>query len=202
MKPNRIQVQSPRESASVSDRAKNQLGSHLVQEGVAKSPGLFSRIYQTIAAFFNRLFGQSSEKQGVSLQKRNVRLAGDDVTQLMSVASNGDLSSSHINLSVKNQQDQKGQTALMYAILGSSQFKHQNVAILIEHQANLDLQNQDGDTALMLAIRQHDDDIVEALVRARANQTLKNKFGQNALELAHDLNAHSKIIDLLSGTTH
>jgi len=50
----------------------------------------------------------------------------------------------------------------------------------LENGANIDHQNNDGETALILAAYQGHKDVVQLLLDRRANTRLKNKYGETA----------------------
>ena len=55
---------------------------------------------------------------------------------------------------------------------------------VIERGANLDIQNRDGETAVMVAIRKKNKSVLELLLGAKANLEATNGEGKNALWLA------------------
>ncbi len=64
-------------------------------------------------------------------------------------------------------------------------------------QINLNVQDRDGKTALMLAAEKGDAQIAESLLRMRVNNQLKDKKGKTALAIARE-NGHTEIIKLLT----
>jgi ankyrin repeat protein len=64
---------------------------------------------------------------------------------------------------------------------------------LIKAGANLDLQDTNGETALMRACKHGHEEIIKELIRAGANFELKNKNGQTALMIANKKNNEEKI---------
>ena len=85
-----------------------------------------------------------------------------------------------------NAQDADGYTALMYAAECGNV---PAVLLLLEAGAKVDVQNKNGNTALMIALtRMHADFMVKALVLAGASETIKNNFGECAI----DINEHVK----------
>jgi ankyrin repeat protein len=62
---------------------------------------------------------------------------------------------------------------------------------------NLNVQDRDGKTALMLAAEKGDAQIAESLIRMRVNNQLTDKKGKTALAIARE-NGHTEIIKLLT----
>merc|ERR1719397_2342181 len=56
--------------------------------------------------------------------------------------------------------------------------------LVIERGANLNIQNRDGETAVMVAIRKKNRNVLELLLGANANLETTNAEGKNALWLA------------------
>jgi ankyrin repeat protein len=79
----------------------------------------------------------------------------------------------------------KGKTALMEA--ASSQYGGLVAVLLSKSKPKLDLTDADGNTALILAAQHGDVDGVKALLKARANKTIKNGKGHTALDIATEL---------------
>ena len=100
-----------------------------------------------------------------------------------------------------NEQDYRGYTALMIASL---HYDRQIIAeLLVEAGANLDLKNQYGETALMLASFRNDAKITRLLVDNGANKDIKNNEGKTALAIAEERTIKkekncTEIIELLS----
>ncbi|XP_058698993.1 KN motif and ankyrin repeat domain-containing protein 4 isoform X3 [Poecile atricapillus] len=96
---------------------------------------------------------------------------------------------------------QGGQTALM---LGVSHERDDMVRALLSCQADVNLQDEEGTTALMVACRQGNADIVRLLLAQPGCQvTLTDKGGNSALSLAHGdiaalLRAHMELSPSLS----
>ncbi|XP_062353659.1 KN motif and ankyrin repeat domain-containing protein 4 [Cinclus cinclus] len=96
---------------------------------------------------------------------------------------------------------QGGQTALM---LGVSHDRDDMVRALLSCQADVNLQDEEGTTALMVACRQGNADIVRLLLAQPGCQvTLTDKGGNSALSLAHGdiaalLRAHVELSPSLS----
>ena len=79
-----------------------------------------------------------------------------------------------------NVQDREGQTPLMRACLSGPDLSI--ASLLLDHQADPNLQAQDGDTALHFAVRQRRRDLVELLLAKGANPNLRNKQDLTALD--------------------
>ena len=56
---------------------------------------------------------------------------------------------------------------------------------LLHHGAEVDHQDNDGETALMIATQHHNNDYVVALLEHGADVNIKNNYGQYALLFAH-----------------
>ena len=81
-----------------------------------------------------------------------------------------------------NLQDQWRKTALMIA---SVKRNKAFVEELLEYEAQLDMQDSEGNTALILAFKiRYNLNLVELLIRKGADMNLKNKEGQNLLMIA------------------
>ncbi|MFA6263774.1 MAG: ankyrin repeat domain-containing protein [Candidatus Babeliales bacterium] len=96
-----------------------------------------------------------------------------------------------------NAQDIIGVTALMYAAYGSSLWANKRViqALFAAHP-DLDKQDADGSTALIMATRQEHADTVTTLLDAGANKNLKDNDGKTALDYARE-GKNGEIIKLL-----
>lgn len=69
------------------------------------------------------------------------------------------------------------------------------VNLLLEHQADPNLQDKDGYTALMCAIQERDIEIVETLFEYGVNANLKNSNGMSALDMTKNLTFRASIHD-------
>ncbi|MDI9409016.1 MAG: ankyrin repeat domain-containing protein [Candidatus Pacebacteria bacterium] len=58
------------------------------------------------------------------------------------------------------------------------------VGLLFAEQADVNIQDEDGNTALMMAARNGKSEIVKLLIEFNANVNLRNKYGQTALSMA------------------
>lgn len=71
-----------------------------------------------------------------------------------------------------------------------------NATLLLQNAANPDLQSEDGQTALILAVGRQDGKLVELLVKYGANPALKDKLGMDAVKYA-EVFGNKEIISLL-----
>ena len=69
------------------------------------------------------------------------------------------------------------------------------VKILIAANANLNLQNEDGTTALMFAVSSNHKEIVKLLIDAGADINLKDNDGDTALDFAKEKNDIIKLLE-------
>lgn len=85
--------------------------------------------------------------------------------------------------------DEKGNTALMIDKLHWG-YEYDNLLIkyFINEKANLNIQNQDGDTALHIAVRDRQSEQVALFLQSGADDTIKNNEGETAFEMAVRLN--------------
>ena len=81
-------------------------------------------------------------------------------------------------------------------IIASDQGYKYKVKLLIENGADINLQDKDGDTALMWASNRSNKDVVEILIENGADINLKNKDGDTALILASN-RRNQDIVELL-----
>ncbi len=68
---------------------------------------------------------------------------------------------------------------------------------LIDEEINLDLFDENGETALMHAVRQNNLEVVRLLLEGHADPTFENKEGKTALDLAKENEGAEEIISLL-----
>ena len=118
------------------------------------------------------------------------------VYDLHAMCLTGDLESIKIRIQPRNinQQDSKGRTPLISALLG------EHLAIgkyLIEHKADVNKRDHDGWSALMYASYHNQIDWIELLLQNKANTNLKNSSGMKALHLAQ-LKGHKGIAEILN----
>ncbi|KAL1777397.1 KN motif and ankyrin repeat domain-containing protein 4 [Sigmodon hispidus] len=96
---------------------------------------------------------------------------------------------------VNIQATQGGQTALM---LGVNHDREDMVQALLSCQADVNLQDHDGSSALMLACHQGNADLVRLLLAHPAcNSSLTDKAGRTALSIVLNSPAHVEIAELL-----
>jgi ankyrin repeat protein len=67
---------------------------------------------------------------------------------------------------------------------------------LVAHNCNLDVQSNEGNTALMFAAMEDHKDVVEALIRHKCSLDLQNDDCETALSIAKD-NDHVEIVVLI-----
>ena len=83
--------------------------------------------------------------------------------------------------------------ALMdFCILGSLE----GVKFSLQNKANINSQNHNGDTPLILAVRHNNPQLVTYLLSVGADATIKNKYKNNAKAVAKQ-NKYKKILDIL-----
>jgi ankyrin repeat protein len=85
-----------------------------------------------------------------------------------------------INSNVLKSKNNDGNTPLMYAILKD---KIDIAKLLIDKGCNLDMQNNDGDTALMLSVK-YSKDIPKLLIESGCNLNLQDKAGNTPLMIS------------------
>ena len=78
-----------------------------------------------------------------------------------------------------NTKDNEGKTPLMLTIMGLDKA----LPLLIKAGVNLDVQDNKGETALMKFVKRKSDEMVNALLDAKANVFIKNLRGLTAVEL-------------------
>lgn len=101
-----------------------------------------------------------------------------------------------------NKQDEDSLTCLMRVAKTNSVNAPEIATLLIEHGAEVDIQNSEGNTALMLAIEGTHSRLVLALRKAGANPKIANKAGKTPLirfnEKIHQSEEDTKIFSLSS----
>lgn len=87
-----------------------------------------------------------------------------------------------------NQKYSNGATPLMIAAATTMgvEIANRRAEILIKNNADLDVVNANGDTALMLAVKYENADLVAILLQYGADVTIKNKLGKTALDIARE----------------
>uniref|UniRef100_A0A0G4GJZ2 Uncharacterized protein n=1 Tax=Chromera velia CCMP2878 TaxID=1169474 RepID=A0A0G4GJZ2_9ALVE len=96
-----------------------------------------------------------------------------------------------VNVDVRD--EESGETALM---LASCKGHTDIVWLLVDANANVDMQDKSGMTALILASENGRTDIVRLLVDAKANVDMQDSYGSTAMMLASE-NGHTDIVQLL-----
>lgn len=84
-------------------------------------------------------------------------------------------------------------TALHYAVIRK---KIDAIDLLVEHGADLDAQNADGQTPLMLAAKTGDEELIDVLLDYGADKLIQDKLGINALKFA-EMNGNPRCQELL-----
>ena len=115
----------------------------------------------------------------------------------------------NISVSTLNQVNNNGKTALMMAASSSQDDHGLSVKCLVEAGADVNVQDRDGRTAMMLAVdrpsygrRKNDTELhntsrVQSLIKGRADLSLQDKIGRNALMIAIKRNQPIAILKLL-----
>ena len=95
--------------------------------------------------------------------------------------------------------DNKGNTALIYAILNKNiNYKIDNISILINKYTDLNKYNEEGKTPLIYAIQNNIDyDIINLLINSGADVNKEDKDGKTPLIYAIEKNISDSIIKLL-----
>ncbi len=86
-------------------------------------------------------------------------------------------------INVLNLQDINGETLLMKFIRSNKKDKENLVKHLINLKPDLDIQNNIGETALIIAAKANLQNIIKLLLEAGADLNLKNKSGQTAKDI-------------------
>ena len=81
-----------------------------------------------------------------------------------------------------NSKDDKGETALMFAIRHLSSIGL--IELLIAAGADINSKDDKGETALMFAVRRYSIELIELLINAGADANVKNNEGQTLLDIA------------------
>jgi ankyrin repeat protein len=77
-----------------------------------------------------------------------------------------------------------GQTALMIAATGQTEFVARHFQTLLEHGANIYLRDHFGQSALMYAVKANNIHAAELLIDAGADITIRDNNGYSALSLS------------------
>jgi hypothetical protein len=102
------------------------------------------------------------------------------------------------NLANKSLVDKEKNTVLHYAII---QKNYDAIVVLLENGLDIDAQNIDGRTPLMLAALSGDEKLTEYLLEYGADKVLKDNSGQTAIDLGIK-SRNEKCIDLLKQNRH
>ena len=78
--------------------------------------------------------------------------------------------------------------------------QYENVSILLDHQADVNLMDNLGKTSLMIAVdkRYHDENLVRLLLKHNANCNSESHDGMRAVDYARQVDPKSKIIPLIN----
>lgn len=102
-----------------------------------------------------------------------------------------------------NHQDRWGNTAIMRTITpggrGSKKRILECVQTLLDHNADINLTDMEGETAVFMAMKEYNDWFFDFLAKSGANIELPNKNGSNLLQYAairNDLDACMKLVSL------
>jgi len=95
-----------------------------------------------------------------------------------------------------NGRDNSGRTPLMLAADNEGFVPDEVMALLLDHGAQIDDQDPQGNTALMFAAKAGSMSGVEYLVSRKANINLKNSSGETALKLARKIHENVKGINV------
>jgi ankyrin repeat protein len=95
-----------------------------------------------------------------------------------------------------NAQNENGLTPLLNAII-DLEYPTDEVKLLLEHGANTEATNAEGETALLIALEKVQTACVKLLLDHGANTQAKNKDGKTALDYALEKGYHGEIIHLL-----
>ena len=82
-------------------------------------------------------------------------------------------------------------------LLGQIQYDYiEQIKLLIDHQADIDMQDKKGFTPLMIAVHRKDEDMTRLLLEKGANTGITNSYSETSLEIAASLNS-IKLVRLL-----
>ncbi len=99
-----------------------------------------------------------------------------------------------------NKKDKNGRTSLMLAAKSGNDWEMRS---LIHSNADVNLQDKDGWTALMYAVRYQDNmDAINLLLSAGAKTDIKNKYGTNALQIAAGYSNNPEIVKKLMSVSN
>lgn len=102
-----------------------------------------------------------------------------------------------------NAQTKQGKTALIRFVTSNFDLHVDEylfmINLLVEHGADINIQDMDGNTALMLALIENNLEAVEALLQKGADITIRNKEGNNFQDIQNRLNGTNMFIGQLEG---
>lgn len=75
---------------------------------------------------------------------------------------------------------------------------YQTIQALVAGGAQVDAQDDSGETALMYAVRSGKPGLVELMLESKANPSLRNKKKQTALDIARSQDQKSKVVEVLA----
>ena len=133
---------------------------------------------------FKKILGGKAAKSDAEYPKKEsmsdyvVAILSGDIKRVRFLADKGEV----------NKKLQKGWTPLMFA---ASERDTAIADALLSRGADVNMQSDSGETALMLAARQgHMEMVKKLLIEAEANVNLKNNEGKTALTIARENNQH------------
>lgn len=152
--------------------------------------GLFGKMWNKfhVGTFVNAC-KYGDEPQVLSMLKEQPELACSKdkkgISALFHAVANGHNKIAEILINIKKQandiEPEKGFTPLL---LAATNGHIALVRLLLEHEADPDLRNFDGVTALHNAVYENQVDIVALLLDAGADPNIKDRFGNTAYDLA------------------
>jgi ankyrin repeat protein len=95
-----------------------------------------------------------------------------------------------------NARDEGGFTPLLIASEGSNSKDGSVLRLLLEHGADINVQNQDGKTPLHEALTYGALEVVRLLLKHGADVEAKDNYGKTALQVAAEY-GHNKVVELL-----
>lgn len=93
----------------------------------------------------------------------------------------------------RNEKSGKNLAPIHLALINPKEFSYEPLRTLIDHGANVDVQDEDGNTPLFLAYSSNDEKAVELLKNAGADVTIRNKNGAfynevSKMQVMHEYN--------------
>lgn len=154
-----------------------------------------------ISYFFIFILGLCNLNAMSSIREDSIAEYLDElnITPLMFAISQDDditfeLINRHDELNINLDEESQVGTALMIAVIRGN---IRVVRELIKNKADLDIQDDTGETALIFAIQNKNEEIVKLLIESGADIRLKNIFGETAYNIAKKYNLSPEIIDML-----